>query len=137
MEQCDVLSFDKSTGAQYQVLKGNVRFRHESALMYCDSAYFYDTNNSFDAFGHVRVIDKNSTMTSDKMYYDGNTTLMKVRGNVIVNNEGTTMTTNSLDFIRNKNYGYYLGGGKIVDPEYELVSQKGYYYPCWFFGMKG
>ena len=103
LEQCDVLSFDKSTGAQYQVLKGNVRFRHESALMYCDSAYFYDTNNSFDAYGHVRVIDKNSTMTSDKMYYDGNTTLMKVRGNVIVNNEGTTMTTNSLDFIRNKN----------------------------------
>ena len=129
LEQCDVLSFDKSTGAQYQVLKGNVRFRHESALMYCDSAYFYDTNNSFDAFGHVKVIDKNSTMTSDKMYYDGNTTLMKVRGNVVVNNEGTVMTTNSLDFIRNRNYGYYVGGGKIVDPEYELVSQKGYYYP--------
>ncbi len=129
LEQCDVLSFDKSTGAQYQVLKGNVRFRHENALMFCDSAYFYDTNNSFDAFGHVKVIDKNSTMTSDKMFYDGNTTLMKIRNNVTVNNEGTVLTTNTLDFIRNKNYGYYVGGGKIVDPEYELVSQKGYYYP--------
>jgi Protein of unknown function (DUF1239). len=129
LEQCDVLSFDKSTGAQYQVLKGNVRFRHESALMFCDSAYFYDSNNSFDAFGHVKVIDKNSTMTSDKMFYDGNSTLMKIRNNVVVNNEGTMLTTNSLDFIRNKNYGYYVGGGKIVDPEYELVSQKGYYYP--------
>lgn len=129
LEQCDVLSFDKTTGAQYQVLKGNVRFRHESALMFCDSAYFYDTNNSFDAFGHVKVIDKNSTMTSDKMFYDGNTTLMKIRNNVVVNNEGTMLSTNSLDFVRNKNYGYYVGGGKIVDPEYELTSQKGYYYP--------
>ncbi len=129
LEQCDVLSFDKSTGAQYQVLKGNVRFRHESALMYCDSAYFYDTNNSFDAFGHVRVVDKNSTLTAEKMFYDGNTTLMRVRNNVVVNNEGTTLSTNSLDFYRDKNYGYYIGGGKIVDPEYDLVSQKGYYYP--------
>lgn len=129
LEQCDVLSFDKSTGAQYQVLKGHVRFRHESALMYCDSAYFYDTNNSFDAFGHVKVIEKNSTMTSDKMFYDGNSTLMRVRSNVVVNNEGTVLSTNSLDFYRNRNYGYYMGGGKIVDPDYELVSQKGYYYP--------
>lgn len=129
LEQCDVLSFDKSNGAQYQVLKGNVRFRHGSALMYCDSAYFYDTNNSFDAFGHVRVVDEKATMTSDVLYYDGNTTLMKIRGNVVVNNEGTVLTTNSLDFLRDKNFGYYVGGGKIQDPEFDLVSQKGYYYP--------
>ena len=129
LEQCDVLSFDKSNGAQYQVLRGNVRFRHESALMYCDSAYFYDTNNSFDAFGHVRVVDEHATMTSDVLYYDGNTTLMRVRGNVVVNNEGTVLTTNSLDFLRDKNFGYYVGGGKITDPELDLVSQKGYYYP--------
>lgn len=129
LEQCDMLSFDKSNGAQYQVLKGNVRFRHESALMFCDSAYFYDTNNSFDAFGHVRVVDKDATMTSDKMYYDGNTTLMKVRGNVVVDNQGTVLTTQSLDYLRDKNFGYYVGGGTIKDQEFDLVSQKGYYYP--------
>lgn len=128
LEQCDLLTFDKSNGSEYQVLKGNVRFRHGTALMYCDSAYFYD-NDSFDAFGHVRVVDGNSTMSSDKMFYDGQTTLMKVRGNVNAVNEGTTLNTNSLDFYRDKNYGYYVGGGKIVDTDFTLVSEKGYYYP--------
>ncbi len=128
LEQCDVLSFDKSHGSEYQVLKGNVRFRHGAALMYCDSAYFYD-NDSFDAFGHVKVVDKGSTMSSEKMFYDGQTTLMKVRGNVVAVNEGTTLSTNSLDFYRDKNYGYYVGGGKIVDADFTLDSEKGYYYP--------
>lgn len=128
LEQCDLLSFDKSNGSEYQVLKGNVRFRHGSALMYCDSAYFYD-NDSFDAFGHVKVVDGSSTMSSEKMFYDGQTTLMKVRGNVVAVNNGTTLNTNSLDFFRDKNYGYYVGGGKIVDADFTLVSDKGYYYP--------
>lgn len=56
LENSEELSFDKEHGRDYQILRGNVRFRHENAVMYCDSAYFYDTNNSFDAFGNCRVV---------------------------------------------------------------------------------
>lgn len=127
LEQCDMLTFDNSNGAEYQVLKGNVRFRHESALMYCDSAYFYE-DDSFDAFGHVRIVDGTSTMTADMLNYDGKTLLMKVRGNVVADNQGTKLYTNALDFYRDRNFGYYFGGGRIEETEFQLSSQLGYYY---------
>lgn len=121
LEQCDLLSFDNSQGAEYQVLKGNVRFRHENALMYCDSAYFYD-DDSFDAFGNVRVVDGTTMMTADQMHYDGETQLMRIRGNVVANNDGTTLNTSALDFFRDRNFGYYFGGGTIHDADMTLTS---------------
>ncbi|MGN1247426.1 MAG: OstA-like protein, partial [Paludibacteraceae bacterium] len=54
LEHSETLSFDQERIANAQILRGNVIFRHEDALMYCDSAYFYDQENSLDAFGHVR-----------------------------------------------------------------------------------
>ena len=55
LEGCDKLTFTKGR-VDCQVLKGNVRFRQDRAVMFCDSAYFYSGQNSFDAFGHVRVV---------------------------------------------------------------------------------
>jgi len=127
LEQSETLSFDKPKG--YQVLKGNVRFRHEEALMYCDSAYFYDGKNSFDAFGHVRVVQDSMTLVSNKMFYDGDTRMLRARENVVMNDGTMTLYTEKLDFDRVKNYGYYFNGGKLIDPQFELTSQTGYYYP--------
>src|SRR5690606_37473316 len=74
------LKFDKSLGLDAQRLIGNVRFKHKGALMYCDSAYLYNTSNSLDAFGNVRVVQGDTlTLVSDKLYYDGNTQFVKVR----------------------------------------------------------
>ncbi len=129
LEYSDELSFDKEHGRDYQILRGNVRFRHDNALMYCDSAYFYDTNNSFDAFGNCRVVQDTMIMTSNTMYYDGNTRIMKVRGGAVLKNGSMTLTTDWLDFYRDANYGYYADGGHLVDPQFDIVSKKGYYYP--------
>lgn len=130
LEQCDELSFDKLNGRPYQVLRGNVRFRHEDALMFCDSAYFYDGSNSFDAFGHVRVTQNSDmSMSADSMFYDGNTMLMRVRGNVVLNSGPSHLKTRFLDYNRDLNYGYYYGGGEVDDQSYHLTSYQGYYYP--------
>ena len=56
LEQARNLQFDQERIADAQILKGDVIFRHEDALMYCDSAYFYEKTNSLDAFGHVRFV---------------------------------------------------------------------------------
>ncbi len=129
LEHSEELSFDKEHGRDYQILRGNVRFRHDNALMYCDSAYFYDTNNSFDAFGNCRVVQDTMIMTSNTMYYDGNTRIIKVRGNVFLKNGSMTLTTDWLDFYRDANYGYYADKGHLVDPQFDIVSKIGYYYP--------
>ena len=129
LEHSETLSFDKASGREFQVLRGNVRFRHENALMYCDSAYFYDGQNSFDAFGHVRVVQGDSlSMTAHKMFYDGNTKVMRVRGNVVLDNKTMQLYTEQLDYYRIGDYGYFFDGGKLVDPNFEIVSKFGYYY---------
>lgn len=138
LEQCDELTFDKNANASrsYQVLRGNVRFRHGDALMWCDSAYFYDGENSFDAFGHIRVNQEQSSMLADSLFYDGNTTLMRVRGNVVLNSKEISLYTNFLDYNREKKFGYYYGGGKVVETQNTLTSRRGYYYPdteCYLF----
>ena len=56
LERAANLSFDQERIAAAQIVKGNVVFRHEDALMYCDSAYIYEGTNSRDAFGHVRFV---------------------------------------------------------------------------------
>lgn len=129
LEGCDKLTFDKGQGSSCQVLKGNVRFRQENAVMYCDSAYFYTNQNSFDAFGNVRVIQDSTTLTANKMFYDGNTKLMRIREDITMNSGQMTLTTQKLDFFRAKNYAFYDSGAKIVDPSFTLTSQVGYYYP--------
>ena len=130
LEQCEELSFDKQNGRPYQVLRGNVRFRHEDVLMYCDSAYFYDGSNSFDAFGHVRVVQNSDmSLSSDSMFYDGNARMMRVRGSVVLNSGSSNLHTHYLDYNREKNFGYYFGGGEVVDQSYHLTSFQGYYYP--------
>jgi len=127
LEQSETLSYDRING--FQVLRGNVRFRHENAVMYCDSAYFYEGKNSFDAFGNVRVVQDAMTLHANKMFYDGDTRLLRARGNVVMNDGTMTLYTENLDFDRVKNYGYYFHGGKLIDPQFELTSKTGYYYP--------
>ena len=85
LERAQNLSFDQDRIEDAQILRGDVMFRHENALMYCDSAYFYERTNSLDAFGHVRF-EQGDTLRGygDVLYYDGNTKLARLRRNVSV-----------------------------------------------------
>ena len=85
LERAENLQFDEQRIADAQILKGNVVFRHDEALMYCDSAYFYEKTNSLDAFGHVRMVQGDTLEGfGDKLYYDGNTKLARLRRHVKV-----------------------------------------------------
>ena len=46
----DNLHYDQYRNGDAQVLDGHVHFRHNGADLYCDSAHFYETSNSFEAF---------------------------------------------------------------------------------------
>ncbi|MDX9749107.1 MAG: OstA-like protein [Paludibacter sp.] len=128
MENADVLMFDQMLRPDMQVARGNVRFRHDNATMTCDSAHFFQSINSFDAFGRV-VINQGDTIHAygDVLYYDGNTKLARLRGNVRLENRKTTLFTDSLNYDRNTELAYYFTGGKVVDPENTLTSVWGQY----------
>ena len=56
LEHSETLSFDEKRLPDVQILKGDVRFRHDSVLMYCDSAYFFEKQNSLHAFGDRKSV---------------------------------------------------------------------------------
>lgn len=127
----DVLRFDKKKNPDAQIVEGNVRFRHDSIYMTCDSAYFYSKTNSLKAFSHV-CMEQGDTLFlyGDSLYYDGNAKLARVRGNVRMINRNATLTTDSLNYDRVRNLGYYFDGGMLEDEENVLTSVWGQYSPA-------
>jgi lipopolysaccharide export system protein LptA len=130
LEQSATLSFDENRMPDAQILRGNVRFRHDSALMYCDSAYFFQNDNSLHAFGNVRLVQGDSIEGfGDVLYYNGNTKLAKFRRHVRLIHNGTVLTTDSLNYDRAKDIAYYFSGGEIKDSLNTLTSFWGQYTP--------
>ncbi len=128
LENTETLAYDQFTNPDLKVLKGNVRFKHDNAFLYCDSAYFYEKANSLDAFSNVRIVQGDTLFVyGDFLYYDGNLRIARLRQNAKMINKKTTLTTDSLNFDRNTNLAYYYTGGKIVDPENTLTSLWGQY----------
>ena len=130
LEHADELTANAAQSAEYQVLRGNVQFRKEGVFMWCDSAYFYNGNNSLDAFGHVKMSQGDTLFVySDVLYYSGDDDMAQLRYNVKLENRDVTLFTDSLDYDMALDYGYYFEGGKIVDSKNELSSLYGQYEP--------
>lgn len=120
----------KRSNSEAQILKNNVILYHEGALMYCDSAYWFQGNNNFEAFSNVRMEQGDTLFVyGDYLHYDGNLKLAKLRYNVRMEDSRATLFTDSLDYDRNMNLGYYFDGGMLVDEENELTSYWGQYNP--------
>ena len=130
LENADILKANEAISRDYQVLKGNVRFRRGDMYMFCDSAYFYPETSSLDAFGHVRMTQGDTLWVySDVLHYYGDQGVAELRSNVRLENRSTTLVTDALDYEINSNVGYYFDGGTIVDNRNntELSSQYGRY----------
>lgn len=132
----DELRFNKRDNPDAQILDGNVVFRHDSVYMYCDSAYFYEAKNSFEAFGNVKMNQGDTLfLYGDWLFYDGNTQIAQVRENVRMENRNTVLTTDSLNYDRIFNLGYFFEGGTLMDEENVLTSDWGEYSPATKFAV--
>ena len=118
-----------------QIVKGNVKFRQAGMWMYCDSAYYYPTLNSMDAFGHVKMEQGDTLFVyADKLFYEGNERLAKLqngpsRDKVKLINRDVTLTTDSLDYSIAMELGWYSRWGVIDDKVNTLTSLYGEYSP--------
>lgn len=127
----DVLRYNKEENPEAQILEGNVKFRHDSVYMYCDTAYFYEAKNSFEAFGNVKMQQGDTLfLYGDRLSYDGNMEMAHVRENVRMENRKTVLLTDSLDYDRLYNLGYFFEGGTLMDEENVLTSDWGEYSPA-------
>lgn len=130
LENADVLFGDGFLHPDYQLLTGNVRFRHEGARLFCDSAHYFQKSNSLYAFGNVHMEQGDTLFLYGAwLFYDGTSRLVQVREKVRLENRNVTLFTDSLNFDRNSNVGYFFDGGLLVDEKNQLSSEYGQYSP--------
>lgn len=127
----DRLLSAERNGQEAQRLIGNVRFQHQDALIYCDSAYYYAAMNFIEAFGSVRI-NQNDTFNlyGDYLDYRGDTRIAHIKGEEVrLETNNFTLFTNQLNYNRELNIATYLNSGRIIGKKDSniLVSKKGYY----------
>ena len=127
IEHYDVATFSKSMG-DMQRLIGHVKMRHDSAYFFCDSAYFYQKTNSFNAFQNVHIIVNDSVeVFSDLLDYDGNMRFAEFFDNVRLIDDSTTLYTEYLTYDRNLHLASYPDSATTVRGDKTLKSHYGYY----------
>lgn len=126
----DKLQFNTlADGTQIRKLIGAVEMKHDSTLMYCDSAYIYSKTNTVDAWGHIHINNNDSVHAySNTLKYDGNTRLAKLIGNARLEDGSKTLYSDILNYDMKNDIGSYHTGGKLLMDSTVLTSKIGYYY---------
>ncbi len=128
-----LLRSDKSIGIKRDgkdLLKVyNGVFQQDYSTLRSDSAYFYPSDNAFDAFGNVNISQGDTlNIFSDKLNYNGNTKTAILTDNVKMVDRDATLTTNYLTYNTATRIGTYTGGGKLINKDNTLTSKNGYYF---------
>ncbi|MCP4310439.1 MAG: hypothetical protein GY790_04190 [Bacteroidetes bacterium] len=122
----ELTAYDIKLGKDARKLLGDVQLKHEDIVMSCDSAYFYSSTGSVDAFSHVKVVQGDTlTLTGDLAHYNGETKLARVRNNVKLVNNDITLKTDTLDYYRTEGIATYRGGGILTQTDSRLTSGRG------------
>ena len=125
----DNLRFTENSMNDAKRLSGKVVLKHSGMTMYCDSAVLYDLSQTFDAFGHARIVQGDTlSLTGDRLHYDGTTLIAEMREGVVMTHRQQKLYTDSLNYDRYYHTGYYFEGGRLVDGENVLTSDWGEYH---------
>lgn len=122
--------YDRDIDPDARRLAGKVHFRQGNMQLFSDSAVFYQSTNSFQAFGHVRLLQGDTlSLTGQHLFYDGQSQIGRMTGrDVTLKHRNRTLITDSLVYYRMEGAGRYFDGGKLIDGENTLTSDFGEYY---------
>ncbi len=128
LKQADKVLYNEYNLPNVQIFSGNVVFNHNGIELFCDSANFFQMDNSFRAFGNVKMLQGDTlSLNSDVLFYDGNTQIAEARHHVVLKHRKMTLYTDSLNYDRIFQMGYFFEGGKLVDEQSTLTSDWGQY----------
>lgn len=120
--------FHKTAGTDAVILKGDVHIRHDSTHFYCDSAYYYESMNSFDAFQNVHInVNDSVDMYSRTMTYDGNRRFAEFFDDVQLMDDSTLLVTQYMTYDRVQHEACYPHHGVTIRGDKRLVSDIGFY----------
>lgn len=128
VEYSDFFNYDNDEIPDAAVLLGNVRVRHDGAILTCNKAYLFEKENYLKAFGNVVIIQGDTlTLNSNYAEYNGETKQALAAGKVVMRSPEMTLTTDTLYFDRQAQQAFYRTGGTIKDKDNTLKSQSGRY----------
>lgn len=140
MPGSQVLKFDEETGIHR--LLGNVCFKYQGNIMYCDSAHYHERKKLVFAYGHVHI-NKRDTLNlfCDSLQYNGSTKKATLWGHVRVRDSEYKLTTDTLYYDAGKSIASYRYGGKVesIVSQEVLTSRIAYFHPNsknFFFSQK-
>jgi lipopolysaccharide export system protein LptA len=125
----DVTDIVKGAGtSRTYYLRGNVGLRQDVAVMYCDSAVLRQPENTFDAFGAVRIIQADTVkVTGKELHYSGDTKTFIMHRNVELRTPSSILKTTSLVYDRNNTTAYYKTRSSLHRKNLILTSDVGTY----------
>lgn len=129
LDHADDLSYDEAKRPGVQIAKGKVRFRFEDYTLACDSAFFNQFANTFQALGHVKMHRStgNINLTCERANYNSMTRIFQARKKVILTQPGNSLHCDSLDYNSNTHQANYVGHGRLVGNGSTITSQNGEY----------
>ena len=110
------------------ILWEDVIFKNNNSTMYCDSAIYNRTNNSFIAYRNIKIIENDSLeLYGDSLHYFGDEQTALIYGNVKVITKDIYLETPSLTFNQKEKIAFYNNTGRInhKNDGYTINSQKG------------
>lgn len=120
--------FQKASGSEAVRLIGQVHIRHDSTHFYCDSAYYYEKRNSFDAYQNVHIkVNDSVDMYCTTMNYDGNLRFAEFFNEVRLMDDSTLLETDYMTYDRDQHLACYPHHGVTTRGDKKLVSELGYY----------
>ncbi len=124
------LEFRKlNDSTQLQILAGDVKLKQGTALFYSDSCVINNSNNIFEAWGHVHINDSDTAdVYSSHLRYLTDKKTAFLDGGVRLTDGKGTLTTPDLEYDMNTKIGIYKHGGKVITKNTVLTSREGYYY---------
>ena len=130
-------SIVKRKNNNYLILFGienQVKFRHGDMFMACDSAYFYDKQNSFNAYGNIHMWQGDTlNIHADSLNYDGieeYAILYAHEGKTVkLINRDVMLETDIFEYDLVEDIGFYTTGGVMTDKNNHLESLEGDYSP--------
>ncbi len=134
IEHSDSMVVNEILYPDVKILIGSVVLKHDSSYMFCDSALYNFSQQTFRAFGNVHVFSPTNNaldtvhMWGDSLNYHGEEKMAMVRENIILKKDSLMLYTNNLDYNTSEDVAYYFGGGTTLNGEDTLVSVFGYYY---------
>ena len=120
--------YDVDVNPDARRLVDSVIFKHESAIMFCDSAWHYFKENRFEAFGNIHINQGDSLhLYGDHLDYIGQEYKAIVQGNILLKDKQISLTTEQLHYDLSSKIASYYTGANILNGDNKLYSTKGNY----------